>query len=336
MVSKRILTCLGVVVAASLLACAETRPPERGSEVERRQALVRERARISEIFKTISERNRTVKKSDEWLRQAYGGLQIRRLTDVPRARYGEFKKYVTNGAVYVIVHPGFYVFFENQVKLSSDEDRRAFPRKNIIERFGDSIPQEAFSFKIALEQEKLVREFLEFASEEKKLVIVLLPRDHVRHLAYGYVEGLDEYARYVNEMTNASESVLYLESLGWNNGVIETEDQRVLTAFLEELGVRTVFVGGGYIGRCVDDCYISLRKKFSYGDVILVPELLVMSFVDTVATHSALLTKKGRISFKEVRKYVDNYGVTMSEGSEIPKTSALSLYAPYRDTGRAR
>jgi len=308
----------------------ENEQPQVEDKIIDQKSLKKEESeRVKKVFEGIAERNRTAKKSPEWLKEAYSSVRPRKLRDIPKEEYKTYRNYIAGKDVYVIVHPGFYAFFDARAVSPSKDNIGEFPSLNIFERLTFEISPKDLNMRVMKEQERLLRDFLEYMSTENKLVILVLPRDYKDHVSYGYA-GLDEYARYINEMTNMSGSILYLESQTHNNGVIEKEDLDILTSFLNEIGVKRVLLGGGYLGKCIDDFYESIRKTFKYEDVYFVTEISAISPNDMVSDSINLLTKSGRINFRGVRKYLKVNGIATDNPDEKPKFRRLTLYKVYR------
>ncbi|MDP2168150.1 MAG: hypothetical protein Q8J64_07455 [Thermodesulfovibrionales bacterium] len=288
--------------------------------------------RFGQVLKELRQRNETVEKSPEWLREAYGSVKIKLLNDIPREEFAGYGKYLKKNAAYIIVHPAYYAFFENDVILSSEKDKTVFPEKNIVERLYDRLSFFDLNFKIMQEQERLLRDFLEVMSAEKRLIIVVLPLDYEGHLSYGRIPGLDEYARYINEVTNESESVIYVKSSDWNLGYLTEENLGLLSDFLREIGARHILLGGGYIGRCLENFYMSITGSFGTNEVYVLPEIAAVSPRDlSDAWTGGLLTGEGRIDFKTAARNLKKpnaYGIQRI----MPNVGRLSIYDFYPRT----
>lgn len=285
------------------------------------------RDKYRKIFEEIYARRNTLEKSADYLKEAYQSLKIRNLRDIPRDDYKSYEKYLYNKNAYIIVHPAYYLFFENTSKTPPREFIGTFPVGTLLDRFAGSLPPDAMNLKALVAQSRILEDFLELFSTEKRLVILILPKDYRKHLSYGYVEGQDEYARYLNEITNMSESVLYLESADWSNGFLEKNDLETLTAFLTEVGAKNILLGGGYLGKCIDNFYETVRKKFRYEDVYFVMELSALAPYDMV---TGVLEPNGRINFGEMRNLLDFFGVSLSSGEEKPRFKRITSYPIYR------
>ncbi|OGW28066.1 MAG: hypothetical protein A2X59_03165 [Nitrospirae bacterium GWC2_42_7] len=296
------------------------------NKAERQQ----ERLRIKEVFKEINETNKTLKKSPEWLTEAYSSIKIKKLNDILKEEYSSYSKYLHSSEVYIIVHPGYYAFIQNKQPLPLWEYAKGFPQNNVVERISENLSRDDISIKVMEEQEKVLRDFIEFMSKEKKLVILILPGDYKNHLSYGYVKGYDEYARYINELTNMSESVIYMESKEYNNGFLSDKDLEVLATFLNTAGAKTIKLGGGYIGKCLSNFYESIGTRYRNNDINFILEITTISPVDMGSESNRLLNKDGRINFKRVVQYYSMLGYSSKLADSI-KLRRLSMYRVYLD-----
>ncbi|MDO9289471.1 MAG: hypothetical protein Q7T83_11870 [Thermodesulfovibrionales bacterium] len=249
--------------------------------------------RAKEIWQKIEERSRTVENNPEWIDNSYTGINIRSLSTLPIGKYTDYKKFLDNGTVYIINHPGYYTFFHHP-KISRKDNS---PSKSIMDMFlekdsaswtdvfwenssekGSTKRYDKESVRIMKEFERIERNFLEFKSTEQKLVIIIVPGNYKKYSNYTYKNGNDEYASYLNEVTNLSESVLYLESKKPNRGQLLDEDLNTLTEFLQKAGATSIMLGGEYIGRCEEDFYKHLLGAIGATiPVFIVPELSPVS-----------------------------------------------------------
>lgn len=130
-------------------------------------------ARVEEVIKEIKERNMTVEKSQEWLKEAYKSLKIKKLNAIPKEEYKNYKEFLGKATVYIIVHPAYYIFFQNTDVLSLKKDAEVFPTENIVERFYKKFTLfDATRMGIFKEQERILRDFLEFMSQESSIFIL--------------------------------------------------------------------------------------------------------------------------------------------------------------------
>lgn len=292
---------------------------------EKKRLAAAEKERINKIFNSIYEKAKTVKRSPSWLRESYNGIKARRLNDLQKEDYKTFRQYLSGEDVYFIVHPGFYVFFENQQKVQDGEMVDGFPVNNLFDRFIDISDRRDKTIRLLREQEQLTVDFFEFISTEKKLVVLVLPKDYKKTAIPNAVSPRDEYSRYINDITNMSESTLYIESITHDNGGLTDADIAMVSDFLNEIGAKRIFIGGGYLGKCLDDFYNSMRKRYSRDSVFIVPELSSISPSD-IGPDALKFYIKGKINFSALKKYARLTGAT----EEPPKFKSLPLYRPYR------
>lgn len=286
---------------------------------------------VREVFARIDEQNRTVKKSDAWLREAYGSVGIKRLGDIPAGDYAGYGRYVQNGEVYLIVHPGYFPFFDVwDVTPVTTDYSVGYPKKNIAERVTENLAAENIAYRVAREQERILRDFLEFMSHEQRLVVLVLPRSYRDHLTYGYVDGHDEYARYLNELTNGADNIIWIESDTHNSGYLLDGDLAMLTAFLDQTGATTLLLGGGFLGKCLDNFYGSLRKHYSYDAISYVTEITAFSPADMVTDRASLITTGGKLKYRGLRKYFESVAFNRTTNERL-RWSVLDLYLVYRN-----
>jgi hypothetical protein len=274
---------------------------------------------IGRIMDEIENRNRKVEDTPEWIEKAYEGLLVRRLTNLSHEEFPRYKKYLDNGAAYVIVHPAFFPFFHYPKKLRhSDKDKY---KTNVVELLLKLKPRNP-QFAVLQAQERRMRDFIEFKSTQKKLVIVVVPRDYNSYTGYTYRRHKDEYMRYLNEVTNFSESILFIESRSPNRGYLTDDDAVRLMEFLLSIEADTVFVGGGYIGRCLEDFYSLITKEYGAEGIYVVPELSDLSPREINGPLALKLLKPdGRIDKNVARRMIESDVFGVQE--LIPKIMSL-------------
>jgi hypothetical protein len=249
---------------------------------------------ISEVIDKVEERNKTVEDDPEWIKRAYSGLMVRRLVNVPQNEYKDYKEYLDDGAVYIMAHPSFFPFFHYPKKLV-DNTSKSISKENVVEKLLKTKPKN-FEFAVLQAQERRTRDFIEFKSTQEKLIIVVVPRDYNRYTGYTYKRGRDEYMRYINEITNFSKSVLFAESRTPNRGYLREEDAIRLMEFLIAIDAKKILIGGGYVGRCIEDFYTLITQEYGSEGIFIVPELTDISPRElNNALARAMLNKEGEL-----------------------------------------
>jgi hypothetical protein len=291
-------TLLPLLLLPVVLACSAIPVPSPGAHTEQ--------DRQGTVYSGLDERNRTVKKSDAWLRQAYRSIGIRSLRDIPASDYARYRQYVPRGSVTIIVHPAYFPFFDTWSVTPIETDyTKGLPSKNVVERISDRLRPTDVAYLVAREQERIIRDFVEFLSAEQHLLVLVLPRDYRAHLTYGRIDEYDEYARYINELTNGADNIVYLESAAHDSGYLRDDDLSMLTAFLDAAGAGTILLGGGFLGTCLDNLGASLRKSYSHEDIWYVTDLTTLSPADIVPDRDGFLSFWGGLRREELRGYLE-------------------------------
>ena len=266
------------------------------------------------LLGSIEERNRQIEDDPGWISTSYDELKIRRLNNISEKEYNRYRQFLdAEGTAYIIVHPAYYTFFHKGLQTKTpvpETDEKKNEKKNAVERFLSAKPQD-LSFSVLQAQERRTRDFLEYKSTEGMLTILVLPRNYAEYGGYSFKGGPDEYTRYLNEVTNLSDSVLYLESKTANRGYLKESDMVRLMEFLLSIGVKKVLVGGGYVGRCLEDFYIDFTTAFGSEDVYVVPELSDVSLKElNKSLAKSLLMPDGTINKEVATKnlHTDAYG----------------------------
>ena len=228
------------------------------------------------VLDAVKLRNDTVEKDQEWIKRAYTGLMVKKLNSVPPKDYASFAKYLDNGSAYIVIHPAFYPFFHTLKRLtpriSNVQTAKELPKLNVVEKFLAFTPRDE-EMAVLQAQERRTRDFLEFKSTQGKLMIIVVPKNFNKYNGYVYRQGPDEYMRYLNEVTNGSDSVVFIESKNPNRGFATEEDGVLLMDFLAAIQAKNIYVSGGYVGRCLDDFYMSLTAAYGSKTIFVVPEL---------------------------------------------------------------
>ncbi len=207
----------------------------------------------------------------------YGRLKIRSVDDIPESDYFLYKKFVSDSTVNVMVHPAYFLFFQDNNDNKVFVDRGEDFSKNIVDLFIEEYPAEKRSMpeqmKLSLKNEEL---FLRDKSQKRELLVLVLPPRYKKHPEYPY-KKLDEFARYLNEVTHGSPSVLYVESDGFKNGYLSSDTHDRLSKFFNALGINTVRIGGGYKDLCVKNFYDEIVAVRNIRNTVLVPEICTVS-----------------------------------------------------------
>lgn len=311
-------TCIAAALITALGACA----PATGLDTD----TIGPPHHATKDNARIAVRNRTVKRSLAWLRAAYGHIAVRSIHDIPQDTYARYRSYALDGKVYIVVHPGYFPFFDEWsiTPIATDYSRR-LPRNNIPERIADALTATDVAYQVALQQEVMTRDIIEHLSEERHLVVLVLPRDYRDHLTYGYVAGYDEYARYVNEMTNGADNIVTIESDSHQNGYLRDRDLAVLGAFLDAAGAKTIMLGGGFLGKCLDNFAGSLRKRYPHGSIWYVREITMLSPSDIIADREDFLSFWGGLRYRSIRDHLASIPLNRTTGEAL-RWADLALF----------
>lgn len=316
---------VGLLLAAALGAGCAGRPipvaiqppfevPEDSSEEQKQH--------VQKVLLAIEKRNKEVEGDPDWIAKAYSGFMIKSLPEVDDEDYGRYRQYLDYGAVYIIVHPAYYTFFHES---GGQNDSLATPARNALEL---RLQEPAYSSKtrLHLAQEKMLRDFLEFMSTEKKLVILVLPGDYLSYSGYKFMGGNDEFMRYINEVTNGSASVLYLYSRKPNRGMLGEKERRRLLKFLYTLKAKEILLGGGYVGRCLDDFYRDIDQHYGDDKLYLVPEITAISPSDVSSGEASdLLNADGLVDVGRLAKSIQSNAFSQNMTPKIKNLRAMVI-----------
>lgn len=233
-------------------------------------------------------------------------FHIKNLRDLTQAELVSLKKEVDVQDVYIFVHPSYYVFFHKKYFEISPT-----PEKNAVQCFLDDTRVEDDSLMSLMRiYEQAEIDFLATASAAGRLVVLLIPGNYDASRLYSRAYETDEYARYINEVTKDSNSVFFIETRRFDTGKIQEDDLAVLIGFLDSLNVQNIFLGGGYIGRCQEEFYQSLRRQWPQEDIALIPELSAIS-PDDISSSVAkmLLTSEHELNVWAVNYFITNGGL---------------------------
>jgi hypothetical protein len=242
-IMKRILSIM--ILCGVLSACA-TSPHVEFGEYYPRQVFNREI-----IEAEINERNTTLEQHPAWKAMASADFMIKQLTKIKPEEYSTYKQYLDDGDLYVIVHPAYSIFFHDLQPYYLGS-----PVESVL---NESTYSNAAT--LTREQERSLRDFIEITSTRKRLIVLVLPGDYLDYGGYYYKGKTDLFARYVNSVTNSSESVLYLYSEKPNRGRLSIKSKERLIEFFEAVNPERIIIGGGYLGRCIQDFYKNISPS---------------------------------------------------------------------------
>lgn len=274
--NKLVTSLLSLALAAALAGCSTYTPNVAYLDVD--MVMPPDGTRqlppeyVSSIVDKVEERNKNVEDTKQWIDESYSGLMLRRMVNVSSGEYKSYKQYLDDGAVYIIVHPAYFTFFHytKNLRRSTDENDDKLNIVELLLKRRPSTPQ----FAVMQAQERRMRDFIEFKSTEKKLIILVVPQKYFDYSGYTYKGSQqDEYMRYLNEIANMSPSVLFVESRDPNRGYLTDDDAMKLMEFLMSVDAENVYIGGGYVGRCLEDFYSLLTDEYGKEGIYVLPGL---------------------------------------------------------------
>ncbi len=245
-------------------------------------------------------------------------LSISNLNDLPQDNYINIAE---KENAYIIVHPSYYIFMDEKPFHVKPE-----LSKNAVESFieNDEISGSSYiSLMKAYEWNEM--NFIINAGKQKKLVILILPGMYLKSKHYVYKNSLigDQYAQYLNHITHDSYTIFYLETIKATSGKISPEDAVILVNFLRKHGVKNIYIGGGYVGRCQEEFYKLLISKWPSENIALISEISAFSPDDIKdSTSQLLLTTNMKINEWAVNYLIKNRLLDTLETT--PNTKTLS------------
>jgi hypothetical protein len=100
----------------------------------------------------------------------------------------------------------------------------------------------------------------------------------------------------------------------------------MLMTFLDDLKIRTIVLGGGYVGRCLDGFYDTMLDTFGYDHIYMVPEIVAVSPLDITGRWGRnLITRSGKLNLLQLHRNLktpDAYGKERT----IPKLKHFYTY----------
>lgn len=234
-------------------------------------------------------------------------INVKNLRNLPEGFAEKLEKTLNTETVYFIVHPSYYVFFhEKPFQIIPDDSN------NVVETFigATTLPPNSIVH-LLREYQQNERDFIASAEDDKRIVILVLPGRYLNSKDYIYKNGAtDEYARYLNDTTRNAKTVFYIESKSTSTGKLNQDELDILLNFLQKIGARRIYIGGGYIGRCQEQFYDTLVKVSSDSTVAIVPEISAISPSDiTDSTAKMLLTPDMKLNTWSLNYFIKNKGL---------------------------
>jgi hypothetical protein len=161
--------------------------------------------------------------------------------------------------VYIIVHPGYGVFFQDLAK-----EKHA-----------------ASKFLLLNKQFENEAAFISSRAAAGATIILILPGDFM-------TESISpgSFISYLNKIAGGT-SLYYMTSKTSSSGKIAKENMINLFAFLKSVKAERIMIGGGYVGRCQGEFYNDLTAYRSAEGTYIVPEISTISPVDISAQEAA-------------------------------------------------
>lgn len=220
---------------------------------------------------------------------------IRELDELAGSDYYKYGRYLDDGTLYIIVHPAYYVFFhDHEISYSTENPVDAFLNERAFTK----------STRFLQEQERSLRDFLEITSTRKRLILLVLPGGYKDYGGYVYRGMTDGFARYINSVTNGSDSVLYLYSEKPNKGSLSQTTRQRLEGFIRAIAPKTILIGGGYLGRCMEDFYKDLTSFTSRDKVMFAGEISAFSPEDLKAMDIDDFLRDGMLNVPALKEVV--------------------------------
>lgn len=256
---------------------------------------------LESIVSLIEARNKNIESHPQWRTVASQRILLRSLEDIPQSDYEGFRDYLDDGVMYIIVHPAYYFFFHDDPDISLDRremqeylDRETLSKTSLFLR----------------EQERALRDFLEITSTRDRLLFIILPGNYREYSGYKYRYGEDEFSRYINEVTNGSKATIVLYSEKPNRGMLDSKSMGLLLNFINTISPEKIVLGGGYLGRCLEDFYRQLAPYMKEGQVEIEPWISALSPEDIRYFDLDDLIKGGRLDMSLLKELQKNYSYT--------------------------
>ncbi len=204
------------------------------------------------IVQTVMSRNTTIEDDPAWILRAQRQLMIRKLSGIQHLS-NSLATHLYCGGIFIFVHPGYHVFVETQSRTTPD----TLPTENLVEKFIRTPTRVSGKSALMKSYEAEIRNAIELLSTAGYIIVLVIPpegKDKDKIVAW------QEYRRYLNEITNGSEYVYYLESRDLQTGKLTGQGYKALIHLTEALEVEKLYIGGQYYGRCLYTFYKGLPK----------------------------------------------------------------------------
>lgn len=292
---RKIFITLNLIYMCGVLSACSTAP-----EVKFGEYYTREVENLEKISAEIEKRNTTLEQHPEWISRATRDFMIKELLAVSHQDYLKYRQYLDDGDLYVIVHPAYSIFFHDLEPL--------YASRNPVDSFLNETTYTKNS-RFIREQERSLRDLVEITSTRKRLILFVLPGNYREYDGYIYKYGPDMFARYINSITNESESVLYLYSEKPNRGRLSDRSKNHLIEFFDAVNPKRIIIGGGYIGRCLEDFYKDISSS-AFGEKIMIAgEISAFSQDDLNRIDVDDFMNQGKLNIEALKEVVTLRGV---------------------------
>jgi hypothetical protein len=207
-------------------------------------------------------------------------LKFPDLTKIP-APLSPSSRMPSSSEVYVIVHPGFAVFFQNLGKDKFDETK----------------------FRLLKKQFETEQEFISKRAASGATIILVLPG---KASDGAFPATYPSYRHYLNDTAGNGSSVYFIYSETSSSGAIPLNEMMSLYYFIRGLRPARVMVAGGYIGRCQREFYNEFTNYFDKSQVFIVPQLSTISPDDVTEKEAEqILDGLEKQDYSLVKQFID-------------------------------
>jgi len=248
---------------------------------------------------------------------ATGDFLIKALSEISEQDYINYRQYLDDGDLYIIIHPAYSIFFHDEEPL--------YVSRNMVDSFIDETTYTKTS-RFIREQERSLRDLLEITSTRKRLILLVLPGNYKDYNGYIFKGKPDLFARYINSVTNSSESVIYLYSEKPNRGRLSETSKSSVIKFFRSVNPERIIIGGGYLGRCNEDFYKDFSGSNFREKMIIAGEISAFSSDDMNRFDIDDFLKDGKLNIHLLKEVVSTKGVKGLSFKEI-----LKNYRDYRN-----